>query len=1034
MSIKDRGIIAWMVNNSVTANLIMLILLIGGILSLNIIKQEVFPEIESDTVQISVSYPGASPEEIENGIIQPVENAISGLDGIKEITSTASENSAIIYAELLSGADQRKALQNIKDEVDGITTFPGDAEDPVVKMVSRKRHVVSFILYGDVSDRVLHHTAEIIKDMLLDDEKINQVEFVGVRDYEISIEVSQENLRRYNTTLGKLSDIISSSTIEIPGGGIKTKGGEILLRVNERRDYGREFAELPVITTKNGSVIKLGEIAKIKDGYEDTDSFALYNSKPSVEIQVYSLETEKPIAVADAAKSKVEEISKILPPGLKLEVRYDRSDIFKQRIVLLLSNGAMGLVLVILVLGIFLEFRLAFWVMMGIPISFLGSLLFLPALGSSINMITLFAYIIALGIVVDDAIVIGENIYHYRQSGMSAIEASIKGARELAVPVVFSILTNIVAFLPISYIPGEMGKIFGMIPVIVITVFLISLFESIFILPAHLAHSHRTERSGIRATIHSLQQRFSTAFHRWVREKFGPFLGFTLHHRYLTLLISLSILVISVSYALSGRMGFTLFPRVESDYSRATIVMPYGTPVEKTLATAKLVVKGAEKTIAGIGSNELVKGIFTEIGSGGSHNVSIRVFLADPEIRNKIISNQEFTARWRKNVGNLTGIDTIKFQSDSGGPGSGSSLTIQLNHRDIKTLEQASTQLAYELSKFSMVQDIDDGFQNGKEQISFKTGTEAKSLGLTPQYIAREIRNAYYGKEVLSQQRGRNELKVMLRLPEKDRKNEYSIGNLVLISPSGKEVYLKDVVRFERGRAYTEINHSQGRRVIKVEADVVPREKTDEIIAELKERILPELTEKYSGLKYTFEGRQADIRESMGTLKTGFVFALIAIFTLLAIPFKSYFQPIIVMVSIPFGIIGAIIGHVMLGYPLSVISMFGIVALSGVVVNDTLVLVDMANRLVRHENISLVKAIYEAAIQRFRPIILTTLTTFFGLAPMIWETSRQAKFLIPMAISLGFGILFATLITLILVPSLYLILHDIKVLLGREEA
>jgi len=1031
---RKGGPIAWMTNNHVTSNLVMLFLLIGGLLSLNVIRQEVFPEIESETVQIYVSYPGASPEEIENGIVQPIENAISGLDGIKEITSTANENSASILAELVSGTDQRKALQNIKDEVDGLTTLPDDSETPVVKMVSRKRHVVSLILYGAVTDKVLHHTAEMIKDTLLDNKLISQIEFRGIREYEISIEVSQENLRRYNTTLSALADTISSSTIELPGGGIKTRGGEILLRVNERRDYGRQFAELPVITTSGGSVIKLGDIATINDGYEDTDYFGLYNNKPSVEIQVYSLESEKPIEVADAAKDMIPEISKGLPPGMKLEVRYDRSKIFKQRIELLLKNGILGLLLVIVILGIFLEFRLAFWVMMGIPISFLGSLLFLPALGTSINMITLFAYIIALGIVVDDAIVIGENIYHYRQKGMDAIEASIKGARELAVPVTFSILTNIVAFMPLYYIPGVMGKIFGMIPVIVITAFIISLFESLFILPAHLAHSHRSARTGIGASIHNLQQKFSTGFHSWVRNRFGPFLRFTLHHRYLTLLISISILIIAASYAASGRMGFSLFPRVESDYSRATLVMPYGTPIEKTLATAERIVKGAEKTIEQIGSDELVKGIFTQIGYGGSHNVSIRVFLADPEIREKIMSNDEFTKKWRRNVGLLPGIDYIKFQSDSGGPGSGSSITVQLNHRNISQLEKASSQLAFELSKFSMVKDINDGYQPGKEQLSFKISTEAKAMGLTSQYIAREIRNAYYGKKVLSQQRGKNELTVMLRLPEKERKSEYSIGNLVLISPSGKEVYLREIVKFERGRAYTEINHSNSRRVIQVEADVVPRHKTDEILAELTTKVLPGLIDKYPGLKYTFEGRQADIRESMSSLKKGFLIAMIAIFALLAIPFKSYFQPIIVMISIPFGIIGAIMGHLILGYPLSVMSMFGIVALAGVVVNDTLVLVDMANRLVRHDGIQIHRAIYDAAIQRFRPIILTTLTTFFGLVPMIAETSRQAKFLIPMAISLGFGILFATLITLVLVPSLYLILHDMKVMLGREEA
>ncbi|MDY6853237.1 MAG: efflux RND transporter permease subunit [Thermodesulfobacteriota bacterium] len=1027
---KDRnsmkGPIAWMAGNSVAANLIMLFCLLGGMLMLNIIRQEVFPEIESDIIVVSVAYPGSSPEEIENGIILAVEDVVSGLDGIKNITSAASEGVGSIYIELVEGADRQKLLQDIKNEVDRITTFPDDILTPQIYIASRKRHVISLIISGNTDERTLHELAETSRDILLQDEDITQIDFSGVKDLEISIEVPQKNLRRYNLSIDEISTILKNKSIELPGGGIKTKGGEILLRIKERRDYGREFARTPIITTADGSIIYLEDIAKVKDGYEDSDRFALYNGKPSIRLNIYSVETQTPIQVAQAVKRRIKEINRGLPAGVKLDIQNDRSKIFEQRVNLLLKNGAIGLVLVLFILGLFLEIRLAFWIMMGIPISFIGSFLFLPVMDVSINMITLFAYIIALGIVVDDAIVIGENIYHYRQSEHSLLKASIYGARELAAPVTFSILTNIVTFLPLYFIPGIMGKIFKVIPIIVITVFLISLFESLFVLPAHLSHSRRKDFKGFTNKIHNAQEAFSRYFKQWVDNRFGPFLNFSLKHRYLTFIIALSFLFITLSYALSGRMGFGLFPRTEADFAVVSASLPYGTPIERTTEVAKRIQDGARKTIDEIGSDELLRGIFTDIGSGGSHNISIRVYLADPEIRNKIMSTNEFTKKWRSNVGDIPGIDFIKFQSDFGGPGHGSSVTVELNHRKISTLEKASAELALELQKFPNVKDIDDGFQPGKEQVDFKIKPEAESLGLSAGSIALQIRNSYYGSEVVKQQRGRNELTVRVRLPKEERITEASLENMIIKTPTGREVYLREVVELKRGRAYTIINRRNGRRVVNVTADVVPSERSSEILDSIKSTTLPDLMTKYPGLTYSFEGHQAEIRDSMSALKMGFSIAMIAIFALLAIPFRSYIQPLIVMISIPFGIIGAVIGHLITGYSLSLMSMFGIVALSGVVVNDTLVLVDMANRNIWNQGMTIPEAIYNAAIQRFRPIVLTTLTTFLGLTPMILETSRQAKFMIPMAVSLGFGILFATFITLVLVPSLYLILEDIK--------
>ncbi len=1027
---EKRGPIAWMAGHSIAANLIMLLCLVGGFLSLLNIKQEVFPDLTIDAVTITVPYPGASPEEVESGIILAIEEAVRGLDGVDEVSSVASEGSGTVTVELLLGADVQKLGQDIKSEVDRITTFPEDSEEPQVRIVSHKHDVLSVVLYGEAKNTVLHELAEQARDILLQEPDITQVEVSGVPPLEIRIEISQENLRRYGVTLDDVATTLRNASVDLPGGGLKTVSGEILVRFKERRDFGREFARLPVITTADGSEVLLGQLATIDDSFADTDRYTKYNGKPAVMLEIYRVGEQTPIEVSDAVHKQLDEINLILPPGVSSAIHHDQSDTYRQRVMLLLKNGGMGLVLVLVVLGLFLEARLAFWIMMGIPISFLGSFLLLPSADVSVNMISLFAYIIALGIVVDDAIVVGENVYHYRQEGMGRIAAAIRGTREVAMPVTFSILTNVVAFLPIYFIPGTMGVIFKMIPIVVCTVFLISLGESLFLLPAHLGHQKERTRHGFSAWLHARQQGFSNAFTRWVKNRYGPFLEFTLHHRYLTITAAISILMIMLSYALSGRMGFGLFPTVESDRSQAEVVLPYGAPVAKTEAIVQRLIKGAQQVVDEIGHPELVKEIIADVGQSGGHNGRVRVELADPEIRDKIMSTGEFTDRWRKNVGEVVGVEFLKFSADAGGPGGrGSALEVELSHRDVDVLEQASKKLAGIIGTYPRVKDVDDGFQPGKQQLDFAVKPEGKSLGLSTRDIARQVRSAFYGAEVLRQQRGRNEIKVMVRLPENQRSSEQTINDLMIRTPAGTYVPLREVASLQRGRAYTTIDRRNGRRVVQVSADITPRSKAGEVLDDLKIETLPQLTNEFPGLQYSFEGHQADMRESMGSLKITFILAMLAIYALLAIPFRSYTQPLIVMISIPFGIVGAFLGHLFMGYDLSIPSMFGIVALSGVVVNDALVMIDFANRRRNEDDLSFHDAITSAAVQRFRPILLTTVTTFGGLAPMIFETSRQARFLIPMALSLGFGLVFATVITLIIIPSLYLGVEDVKVFL-----
>lgn len=1032
------GPIAWMAGHSVAANLAMVVCIIGGLLFLNNIRQEVFPDFEIDSVSISVAYPGASPEEVERGIVLAIEDAVGGLDGIKQITSSAKENAGTVTVEALRGTDLQKFTQDIQKEVDRITTFPIDAEKPQITLIASKRRVISVALYGDAEDAVLHELAEQLRDQLLQDPGITQIDLEGVKPLEIAVEIPQDMLRRYRLSLGDIAQRIASASIDLPAGSVKTDSGEILIRIKERRDYGRQFSQLPIITTPDGSQIKLGDIARITDGFDESDYYATFNDKPAVMLQVYSVGEQTPIQVSETVRNHLDKIAPELPEGIFTDVRRDASEDYGQRIDLLLRNSAMGLSLVFILLALFLELRLAFWVMMGIPIAFLGSFLLLPSIGVTLNMISLFAFIIAIGIVVDDAIIIGENIYHYRQEGLSPLQAAIQGAREMAMPVTFSILTNIATFMPLLFIPGFTGKIFFMIPLVVITVFLLSLAESLFILPNHLGHLKPLKSQGIQAKIHHYQQRFSDGFRRWTLHRYGPFLESVLQHRYLTVTLAFSLLIAALAYAASGRMGMTLFPKVESDYAQVTLTMPFGTPFEKTEAIARHLSEAARRVASNVPNGDrLLKGQFTELGTIdrqqtlGSHLATVRTYLAPPEVRDDILSTEQFTRRWREEAGEIAGIEAILFESDAGGPSRGPAITVELNHRDIQVLERASRRLAQTLNAYPIVNDVDSGLTSGKEQLDFTLLPEGRSLGLTGQDVARQVRNAFFGAEVLRQQRGRNEIKIMVRLPENERMSLKNVESLMLRTPAGIEIPLTEAVQIERGRAYTEINRRNGRRNIQVKSGVTPRSRAGEIINDLKAAELPRLQEEFPGLQYSFQGSQAEMADNLSSLKISFVFALLAIYAMLAIPFRSYILPLIVIVSIPFGIIGAILGHLLMGYDLSILSMLGIVALSGIVVNDSLVLINYANEHRIGSAKTPLQVIKAAGIQRFRPILLTTLTTFFGLMPMILETSRQARMLIPMAISIGFGILFATLITLVLIPSLYLVAEDVRVLFHK---
>ena len=1032
-----RGPIAWMAQNSVAANLLMLILLIGGSVMATSIKQEVFPEFNMNFVNVTVAYPGASPEEVEEGICLAIEEAVNAVDGVKRLRTLSGEGGGSVIVELDDNADENRAVADIKNVVDQITSFPQDAERPVINLLSNRREVISLIVYGDAEKQSLRAIAEEVRDGLLQDPLITTVELSGTPPPEISVEISSNNLRIHQLTLSGVANEIQQSALDLPAGGIKTSQGELLLRTKERRRDGVDFASIPLTSSAEGTVLTLGDVATIKDGYAETFEEAFFNGKPAVIVNVYRSGDQTPIAIADATKKYLAGYSHTLPEGIEVSQWLDWSEMYRDRIDLLVRNAKLGLILVLIILGIFLEVRLAFWVTMGIPISFLGSLFLMPALGVSINMISLFAFIVTLGMVVDDAIVVGENIFEKRKEGLPYMKAAIEGARQVAVPVTFAILTTIAAFMPMFFVPGISGKLFRVIPAIVVSVLFISLIESLFILPAHLGHQKEKKVSKWLQPILAVQKKTSHSIVWFSNSVYQPVVRLALEYRYATIAALVAMLIATIGYVGGGHINFTFMPRVDSDFITASAELPYGTPIERTREVQAKLVSDAQAVMNELGGEEVSRGIFTLIGKplagggpvnisksvGGSHTLGVRVFLVESGKRD--FPGSRFRDLWRKRVGDIPGVVSLKYASDIG-PSSGSPIDVQLNHPDNAILERAASELASQLESFAGVQDIDNGVELGKAQSSYRLRPEAKNMGLNTLLVGRQIRDAFFGAPAVRQQRGREELRVWVRLPAEDRKSKFSLENMLIRTPMGTDVPLQEIADVDQGQAYTIIRRDNGRRVIDVTADIVEEvTNAEKVLRTAEKEVLPPLLAKYPGLRYSLEGELRHQSESMNALKNGFLMAMLVIFGLLAIPFRSYIQPLVVMSAIPFGFIGAVIGHDIMGFNLSMISMMGIVALAGIVVNDSLVLVHSANEF-RDAGEKPIDAIRRAGVRRFRPIILTSLTTFFGLVPMILETSVQARFLIPMAISLGFGVLFATLVILILVPAFYMVAEDAK--------
>lgn len=1023
-STRKEGAIAYMARNSIATNLLMLLLLGGGIFTMYTIQKEVFPEFQLDFVEVSVAYPGASPAEVEQGILQPVEEAVRGVNGIKEIVSEAGEGSGQVTIELVAGTERMKAFQDIDQAINRIRTFPDDIEEPEVALQNRQRDVIQIGLYGSADIWTLRQLAERLRTILLNNPQITQVELGNVPEYETRIEVPKSNLQKYNLTLGQIANIIQQSSNDVPAGAVQTQSGEILLRMQERKQWAEEYGNITVVSSTDGANLLLKDIATITDGFEEVGFHGQFNQENYVELRIFRIGDQSPLKIAEAVQGILDDFQ--MPPGIKYRTDSNRAADYKERLSLLTENGVLAILIVLVILTLFLEYRLAFWVMMGMTVSFIGGMILLPLIGISVNMISMFGFLVVLGIVVDDAIVVGENVYEYRQKGLSPMQAAIAGTKDVSLPVTFSIVTTIIAFVPLLFMPGETGKFWQPLPAVVIVILSVSLVEALFILPSHLAHLKKEKNKKKNKWVRKLegwQGSFAKSFDGFIENRYRPVLDKCLQYRYITLSAAVTLLLIVGGYGYSGHMGMIMMPEVAADEIECGVRLPVGTTPDQAAKVAYEISNATQRMFEEHNLYEVAEGIKTNVR--GQNFIDVEIVMLPPDQRD--ITAGEMIALWRDNIGDIQGVDQITFEAERGPGGARQAISVDLSHSDIDVLERASSAFVDRMKSFSNTRDVTDNYNKGKLQYDFKLLPQGRNLGLTSDEIGRQVRDGFFGALAMRQLRGMNEIEVRVKLPLEERKDIKNLEDFLIRTSDGIEVPLMDVVEVEQREAFTSINRRDGRRVVNVGMDVEPANSVSRVLASMQEEVLPQLRSDFPGITWTFEGSQADMRESTNTLKAGFSIAMILIYALLAIAFTSYTQPLIVMTAIPFGIVGAVIGHILLGYDLSLVSLMGVIALSGVVVNDSLIMIDYANKR-RIAGDSIYESIHEAGLRRFRPIILTTMTTFGGLAPIILETSSQAFYLIPMAISLGFGIVFATTIILVIVPCLYLILEDIKLL------
>ncbi|WP_371188193.1 efflux RND transporter permease subunit [Thalassotalea maritima] len=1031
---KLTGLIAWFARNHVAANLLMIFIIIMGSYSYSTITKKMFPEFSPNTIMIQVVHLGASPADVEQSVVLQIEEKLENIQGLKRITSEATEGLASITIEINSGYSLQDKLDEVQMQVDTITTFPAQIERPLVMKQEFQMDVMWVSVNGDMDRRTRQELAQDIKDEIIALPDVNIAEVVGLRDYEISVEISELKLLEYGLSFDEISQAIKRSSLDLPGGTIKSSGGYIQLRTDGQAYTGREFSDLVLRTNPDGTRLTLGDIATVKDTFVEDEGFARFDGKNTTSIRIRSTSNQNDLAIAEQVYDYVERKQQTLPPGVNIDVFADSSFYLSERLNMMISNLALGALLVFIVLTLFLRIRVAFWVMVGIPICFLGAFTFMPLLGEwsvTINLLSLFAFIMVLGIVVDDAIVIGESVYSEIQHKGHSVDNVIRGAHRVAMPATFGVLTTIAAFAPLLFIDSNISGFFRAIAIVVILCLLFSIIESKWILPAHLARMNFKEIDPDNAHIvHRVQLRFKAWLDKFIKTRYQPLLRTALRARYNTMAVFIALFFISIGLIQGSLVKTEFFPTVPSDFIQGQLVMEDGTAPERRNAALERVAQAGYQVAENNVHNG--EGFLQHLMVYTNGNLAGGFMMELNKAEQRELDAFAIEKLWRQQIGEIPGVKELRLFAGTN-TGGGAALEFQLNGSDEYQLEQAGIEVQEKLAEYDGVYDIRNSFSRGSEEIKLSIRPEAEVLGISLSDLAKQVRQAFYGDEAQRIQRGRDEVKVMVRYPESDRRSLSDLENMWVRTPTGSEVPFYQVADIEIGQGFSKITRINNKRTVVIRAEI-DSEKVEsrKILAEFNNDIIPNILARYPSVAYGMEGATKEQQDFAMQLGFSAATALFLIYCLIAIPTKSYSQPLVIMSVIPFGIIGAIWGHMILGKTINMMSMYGFIALSGVVVNDSLILVDFINRA-KQSGKRMHDIVVDAGMLRFRAILLTSLTTFFGILPIYFETSLQAQFIIPMAISLGFGIMFATVITLFLIPALYMIREDIRHKLKRTK-
>ena len=1040
-----KHIIGWFVGNPVAANLLMTLFIAGGLISVSQIRQEEIPTIDLGIIEVTVPYPGAAPEEVQSGVSLRIEEAIDGIQGIKHITSISREGRAKLEVELES-TDNIKVFDEVKSQVDAIDTFPAETERPVVSLLDVANRALEIVVFGNADERTIKELAQQVREEVAALDGISQVEVAYVRLDEVSIEVSEQTLREFGLTFDQVADAVRRSSLDIPGGSIRSGAGEIVLRTLGQAYREEDFRDIVVLSRSDGARVRLHEIATIRDGFREGDTQARFDGWPAAMVKVYQVGDEDVVEISEKVRVYLEQARARLPEGIDALIWQDEAEELKDRIDILLSAAASGLALVLLLLALCLRFRLAFWVAAGIPIALLGAIAVFGAFSITLSVLSVTALILVLGIIVDDAVVVGERVFDQERQGNDPLTAAVEGTAEVAVPVIFGVLTTMAAFMPLMFIQGAVGQAFAAIGYVAIICLAFSVLESQLILPAHLAHRRRVisapPRRSLASVWQSIQEPVSRGLEQFAQQVFGRVLERVLEWRYVTLTIGAGILAIIMGAILGGRLQVQFMPSVEGDAIVAQLEMPEGSHVDDTARAARRIEAAAEQLKVELDKahpdlpSSLVQHVFTSVGQplGGRIIAEPQSHLAEvvlamlPVAQRGDLSLTEVTDRWRELTGPIYDSTALTFSNT--GFSAGDPISIRLQGRNMNDLSRAAAELRGELARFSGVRDVSDSFRSGKQEVRLSLRPEARELGLTLRDLGRQVRQAFYGEEVQRVQRGSEDVRIMVRYPEDERRSLGNLEDMYIRNEDGTEIPFLAAADVALGRGHSAITRVDRQNVVTVRADVDRSNVTPEaVVAALEADTLPRILAKYHGVSYALTGEREERDDSFGSLLSLMPIALIVIFALLAIPLRSYTQPLLIMSVIPFGAVGAVVGHLVMGKSLVFPSLLGLISLTGVVVNASLILVDYVNRQ-RRAGADVRSAVQRAAIVRFRPIVITSATTFAGLMPLMFNDNPATSFVVPMAISLAWGIVFATGITLFLIPCLYLVLEDIM-RLGR---